>query len=80
VVLVINEVSEERIAPINRVTRIGELGTLALTNNACCEEILINRPRCVVPQKGRLIEDPHGLSSQKLAFFIVTAVKTSKLA
>jgi hypothetical protein len=39
-------VSEEHIASIIRVTRIGELGTtLALSTDACCEEILSEKGR-----------------------------------
>jgi hypothetical protein len=30
--------------------------------------------------KRRFLQEPHGLTSQKTAFFIVTAVKTSNLA
>jgi demethoxyubiquinone hydroxylase (CLK1/Coq7/Cat5 family) len=33
VALIISDVSEKRIASIIRVTRIGELGTLAITSN-----------------------------------------------
>jgi hypothetical protein len=43
VALVRTDVSEERIASIIRVTRIGELGTLAVTSNgsaACYCELL----------------------------------------
>jgi hypothetical protein len=46
--LLTTEVSEERIASIITVTRIGELGTtLAVTNNRCSELI----PANVVPSK-----------------------------
>jgi hypothetical protein len=57
VALVRTEVSEGRIASIIRVTKIGELGKLAVTSN----------------------QEPHDVTSQKTAFFIVTAVKTSNL-
>jgi hypothetical protein len=31
------------------------------------------------PSKRKFLQEPHGVTSQKTAFFIVTAVKTSKL-
>jgi hypothetical protein len=63
--LVKTDVSEERIASIIRVTRSGELGkTLAVISN---ERMLW------------FLQEPHGVTSQKTAFFIVTAVKTSTL-
>jgi hypothetical protein len=33
----------------------------------------------IVPPKRRFLQEPHGIASQKIAFFIVTAVKTSSL-
>jgi hypothetical protein len=69
VALVITDVSEEPSASFIRVTRIGELvTTLATTIN-----------RRVVPPKRRFLQEPHGVTSQKTPFFIVTAVKTSNL-
>jgi hypothetical protein len=59
-VLVRTEVSEERTTSIIMVTRIGDLGTLAMFSN-------------------RNTQEPHGVTSQKTAFFIVTAVKNSNL-
>jgi hypothetical protein len=35
--------------------------------------------RTVVPPKRRFLQEPHGVTSQKTPFFIVTAVKTSNL-
>jgi hypothetical protein len=35
--------------------------------------------RCYIPPKRRFLQEPHGITSQKTAFFIVTAVKTSNL-
>jgi hypothetical protein len=64
VALVRTDVSEELSASFIRVTRIGELGTLAITSN---------------PPKRRFLKEPHGVTSQKTPFFIVTAVKTSNL-
>jgi hypothetical protein len=32
-----------------------------------------------VPLKYQFLQEPHGISAQKTTFFIVTAVKTSKL-
>jgi hypothetical protein len=66
VALVRTDVSEELSASFIRVTRIGELGTtLAVTRNR--------------PPKLRFLQEPHGLTSQKTPFFIVTAMKTSNL-
>jgi hypothetical protein len=48
VALVRTEVLEEHSASIIRVTRIGELGMLAITNNdARCEEVLGEPAACV---------------------------------
>jgi hypothetical protein len=78
VALVRTDVSEERGASIIRVTRIGGLGTtLAVTSNR-----RFLSPwwwRRYVPPKRRFLQEPHGVTSQKMAFFIVTAVKTSNL-
>jgi hypothetical protein len=35
--------------------------------------------RCQVPPKRRFLQEPHDITSQKMAFFIVTTVKTSNL-
>jgi hypothetical protein len=58
VALVRTDISEELSASIIGLTRIGELGMLAVTSN-------------------RLML--HGITFQKTAFFIVTAMKTSNL-
>jgi hypothetical protein len=59
VALVRTDVSEEFSASFIRVTRIGELGTtLVLTSNR-------RRP------KSRLLQEPHGITSQKTQFFKV---------
>jgi hypothetical protein len=66
VALVRTDVSEERSASIIIVTRIGELGTtLAVTSDG--------------HTKRRFLQETHGVTSQKTALFIVTAVKTSNL-
>jgi hypothetical protein len=68
VALVRTDVSEELSASFIRVTRIGELGTmLALTSNR----------RTL--RRSRFLQEPHGVTSQKTPFFIVTAEKTSNL-
>jgi hypothetical protein len=64
VALVRTDVSEELSASIIKVTRIGELGTLTVTNNR--RSVLL------------FLQDPHGVTSKKTAFFIV-AVNTSNL-
>jgi hypothetical protein len=59
-------VLEISIASIIRVTIIGELGTtLAVTS--------------YIPPKSRFLQEPHSVTSQETAFFIVTAMKTSNL-
>jgi hypothetical protein len=71
VALVRIDVSEERSASIFSVTRIGELGTiLAVTSNR--QMLRRNTMR-------EFLQEPHGVTSQKTAFFIVTSVKTSNL-
>jgi hypothetical protein len=82
--------SEERGAPIMRVTRIGELGTkLAATSVRrllVTASVVPSSPILVIlmmealsSSETRLIQEPHGVTYQKTAFFIVTAVKTSNL-
>jgi hypothetical protein len=66
VALVKPDVSEERIASIIRMTISGEVGTTLVV-------------RLLAPQKRRFLQEPHGVTSQKTEFFIVTAVKTSNL-
>jgi hypothetical protein len=68
VALVRTDVSEELSTSFIRVTRIGEIGTmLAVTSN------------WHTPPKCQFLQKPHGVTSQKMPFFIVTAVKTSNL-
>jgi hypothetical protein len=67
VALVRTDGSEELSAAFIRATKIGELGTmLAATSNR-------RSP------KHWFLQEPHGVTSQKTPFFIVTAVKTSTL-
>jgi hypothetical protein len=64
--LVRTDDSKEPSASIIRVTRIGELvKALTVTNN---RRVLRRKP-----------QEPHGVTSQKTIFFIVTAVETSNL-
>jgi hypothetical protein len=66
--LVRSDVSEKRIASIIRVTRI-----------ATCvgQPILVTLVmEAYVPPKNRFLQEPHCITSQKMVFFIVTAVKT----
>jgi hypothetical protein len=65
VVLLRTNVSEELNASILRVIRIGEVGTTSAVTSD--------------PLKRRFLQEPHGVTSQKTALFIVTAVKTSNL-
>jgi hypothetical protein len=64
VALVSTDVSEELSASNVRVRRISELGTLAVTSNR---------------RTLWFLQQPYEVTSQKTAFFIVTAVKTSNL-
>jgi hypothetical protein len=93
VALVRTDVSEEFSASFIRVTRIGELGTtLAVTSRRCTlrrllviANVVLSSPILVTPMKEalnsscRFVQEPHGVSSQKTPFFIVSAVKTSNL-
>jgi hypothetical protein len=73
VALVRTDVSEEPGASFIRVTKIGELGrTQAATSN--------RRTLRRNPPKRRFLQEPHGVTTQKTPFFIVTAVKTSNLS
>jgi hypothetical protein len=76
VALVGSDVSEVLSTSIIRVTRIGELGTmLAVTSN---QRMLRKNTKNVLPKR-RLLQEPHGVTSQKTPFFIVTTVKISNL-
>jgi hypothetical protein len=69
VTLVTTDIAEEHNASIIRATRIGEVGTiLAVTSN---RQTLRRNP------KRQFLQEPHDVISQKTAFFIVTAVRTS---
>jgi hypothetical protein len=57
-------VLEERITSIIRVTRIGELGTmLAVTSNQSTLRY--------IPLKHWFLQDPHGVTSWKIALFFI---------
>jgi hypothetical protein len=65
---------EEHFASIIRVKRISELGTTVAGISNCTRwEGLLTH---IVPPKPRFSQEPHGVTSQKTAFFMVTAVKT----
>jgi hypothetical protein len=77
-----NYVSEEPGASFIRVTKIGELGTTqaATSNRRTLRRIVtVVKTSNLVPPKRRFLQGPHGVTTQKTPFFIVTAVKTSKL-
>jgi hypothetical protein len=65
VALVRTDVTEGHSASTTGVTRIGELGTMLAATDARCER--------------SFLQEPHGVTSHKTAFLIVTAVKTSNL-
>jgi hypothetical protein len=86
VALVRTDVSEGCVASIIRVTRIGELGTtLAVTTYRSCQLLLTLFLPCwflsrwcwrrYIPPKRRFLQEPHGITSKKAEFFMVTAVK-----
>jgi hypothetical protein len=95
VALVRTDVSEELSVSFIRVKIIGELGTtLSLTSNRrsvrrllVTDNVVPSPPFIVTLMKEELsssrtsvvLQEPHGVTSQKTAFFIVTAVKTSNL-
>jgi hypothetical protein len=60
------DVSEGRNASVIRVTRIGELGMLEVTNNRS----MLRRRRHVL-LKRQILQQPNGITSQKMAFLIV---------
>jgi hypothetical protein len=94
VTLVRTDISKERIAYIIRVTGIGELSkTLTISSKrSTVLRLLVTANiflahrflslwwwRRYVPPKRMILKEPWGVTSQKTAFFIVTAVKHSNL-
>jgi hypothetical protein len=73
--IVLTDVSEERIASIFRV----EYKKKSMSEPARARET-VWRWKWYVPLKRWLTQFLHGATSQKTAFFIVTAVKTSNLS
>jgi hypothetical protein len=65
VAVVKNDDSEEHITSIIKVTRIGELETLAVTS------MRSTLRRRYFPHKRWFLEDPHGIASQKTACFVL---------
>jgi hypothetical protein len=75
VALVRTDVSEEPGASFIRETRIGEPRTTQAANS----NRRTLRRNTTVPPKRRFLQEQQGVKTQKTAFFIVTAVKTSNL-
>jgi hypothetical protein len=85
--LVRTDISEEPSASFIRMTRIGELGTTQAARRllvAAC--VVSSSPNLVTLMKKApgssetsVLQEPHGITSQKTPFFIVTTVKTSNL-
>jgi hypothetical protein len=74
--LVRTDASEEPIPSIIRVTRIGELGTtLSVASNFYQSEMEV-----ILPFETFAFIKPYGVTFQETAFFIVTAVTTSKFS
>jgi hypothetical protein len=61
------DISEELIAPIFRMGRISELIPLILKIEA------------VISLIRQFLQEPHGITSQKMILFIVRALKTSNV-
>jgi hypothetical protein len=88
VALVRTYMLEEHITSIIKVKRISELGTmLAITSNSslllltflACWFFSLWWWRWYVPPKHWFLQEPHGITSQKMAFFIITAIKVLNL-
>jgi hypothetical protein len=77
--LVWTDASEERIASIFRIEKSAAVSIHLLTLVPSSRIFLFWRWRRYLPPELRFTEDLHGATSQKTAFFIVTAVKISKL-
>jgi hypothetical protein len=70
VALVRTDVSEELRASFIRVTRIGELGMLAVTSIVPSSPILVTlKKEALSPPKRRCLQQPHDITSQKTPFF-----------
>jgi hypothetical protein len=84
VALVRTYVSEKFIASITREKRIDELGTpleLLVTSNLVPSSLLLSTliMEAIRSSESPFLQEPHGVTSQKAAFFIVTAMRTSNL-
>jgi hypothetical protein len=75
VALVRTAFSEEPGTSFITVTKIGELGTTQAANS---NRRTLRRRRQVLPKR-RFLQQPHGVTTQKSPFFVVTSVKTSNL-
>jgi hypothetical protein len=74
------DITEERMACIIRVTRIGELGrTLAVTSNRNSPTLVTLMMETIRSSETSFLQEPHDVTFQKTAFFIVTVVETSDL-
>jgi hypothetical protein len=86
VALIRAEVSEEHVASIIRAIKIDELRTAsAINSNRSKANVLISpildtlMMEALGSSETSVLQEPHGLTSQKTAFFIVTAVETTNL-
>jgi hypothetical protein len=94
VALVRTGVSEEHIASVIRSTRIGVEIALAVTSNRMtlasvasyckrcsqlCDPCHHHDGSDTFLKRRRFLQEPHGVTSQKTAFFIFTVVKTSNI-
>jgi hypothetical protein len=77
--LVRTNISEERIASIIRMTSIGEAGTtLGVTSKVVPTSLILVTlmMEAIIFYEKSVLQEPHGVASQKTTFFIVTALKT----
>jgi hypothetical protein len=67
--LVRTDDSEELSASFIRVTRIGELVTLAVTSNLRKLLRITLMKEALIPPKRRFLQEAHGVTSKKIQFF-----------
>jgi hypothetical protein len=80
VALVGSDVWEKRTSSIIMVTRLGELGTtLAVISNQSRLRRNTLTMEAICSSETQFLQQPHGVTSRKMEFFIVTAVKISNI-
>jgi hypothetical protein len=89
VTLVRTDVSEGRSVSSIKVTRISELGALAVTSSVCRLLVTANAPSSLIlvtlmmdtlrPSETPFLQEPHGIKSQRTVFFTVVKLTVVKL-